>query len=78
MEDVQRWLRAGQLIVLGSTTYPGTTHELYRPMLEASGLQVSVDICLAFAPERIDPGNQEFELQQVPKVVGGETALCRV
>ncbi len=76
VEEVQRRLRAGQLIVLGSTTYPGTTHELYRPMLEASGLQVGQDICLAYAPERIDPGNQEFELQQVPKIVGGETPLC--
>ena len=76
VEDVQRRLRSGQLIVLGSTTYPGTTHELYRPMLEASGLRVGEDFCLAFAPERIDPGNQEFALNQVPKVVGGETEAC--
>ena len=76
VEDVRRNLRRGQLIVLGSTTYPGTTHELYRPILEESGLRVGEDFSLAFAPERIDPGNQSFSLAQIPKVVGGETGLC--
>jgi UDP-N-acetyl-D-glucosamine dehydrogenase len=76
VEEVRKRLRSGHLVVLGSTTYPGTTHELYRPMLEDSGLRVGEDFCLAFAPERIDPGNQQFAVHEVPKVVGGETALC--
>jgi UDP-N-acetyl-D-glucosamine dehydrogenase len=76
LEDICRVLRSGQLVVLGSTTYPGTTHELLMPMLESSGLRVGEDFSLAFAPERIDPGNQQFTLRQVPKVVGGETPLC--
>jgi UDP-N-acetyl-D-glucosamine dehydrogenase len=76
VEEVRRHLRSGQLIVLGSTTYPGTTHELYRPILESSGLEVGTDFCLAFAPERIDPGNKHFSFRTVPKVVGGETPLC--
>jgi UDP-N-acetyl-D-glucosamine dehydrogenase len=76
VEEVRRRLRVGQLIVLGSTTYPGTTHELYRPLLEESGLRVGEDFCLAFAPERIDPANKQFALRDVPKVVGGETELC--
>ena len=76
VEDIRKRLRAGQLVILGSTTYPGTTHELFRPLLEDTGLRVGVDFCLAFAPERIDPGNEQFEVHAVPKVVGGETALC--
>jgi UDP-N-acetyl-D-glucosamine dehydrogenase len=76
VEEVRRHLRSGQLIVLGSTTYPGTTHELYRPILESSGLEVGTDFCLAFAPERIDPGNKHYSFRNVPKVVGGETPLC--
>jgi UDP-N-acetyl-D-glucosamine dehydrogenase len=75
VEEVMTRLRPGQLIVLGSTTYPGTTHELYRPMLEASGLRLGVDFGLAFAPERIDPANRDYALNEVPKVVGGETEL---
>jgi len=76
LEEIRKRLRSGQLIVLGSTTYPGTTRELYLPMLESSGLRIGEDFCLAFAPERIDPANTEFALADVPKVVGGETALC--
>jgi UDP-N-acetyl-D-glucosamine dehydrogenase len=76
VEDIRKRLRAGHLIVLGSTTYPGTTSELYLPMLESSGLRLGHDFCLAFGPERIDPGNTRFELNEVPKVVGGETGLC--
>jgi UDP-N-acetyl-D-glucosamine dehydrogenase len=76
LEEIRRRLRAGQLIVLGSTTYPGTTHELFVPMLEDTGLRVGVDFSVAFAPERIDPGNQKFHVREVPKVVGGETPLC--
>jgi UDP-N-acetyl-D-glucosamine dehydrogenase len=76
LEDVRKRLRGGQLVILGSTTYPGTTHELFRPLLEGTGLRVGRDFSLAFGPERIDPGNQQFTVRQVPKVVGGETPLC--
>jgi UDP-N-acetyl-D-glucosamine dehydrogenase len=76
VEEIRRRLRTGQLVILGSTTYPGTTAELFVPMLEESGLRVGDDFCLAFAPERIDPGSQQIELRDVPKVVGGETPLC--
>jgi UDP-N-acetyl-D-glucosamine dehydrogenase len=76
LEDIRKRLRAGHLIVLGSTTYPGTTHELFVPMLESTGLRVGMDFSVAFAPERIDPANQEFRVHEVPKVVGGETPLC--
>jgi UDP-N-acetyl-D-glucosamine dehydrogenase len=76
VEEIRKRLRAGQLVILGSTTYPGTTHELFRPLLEATGLRVGVDFALAFGPERIDPGNRRYALREVPKVVGGETALC--
>ena len=70
-------LRAGQLVVLESTTYPGTTEEIVQPLLEeASGLVVGEDFHLAFSPERIDPGNTEFTLRTTPKVVGGATAGC--
>ncbi|MEE8581583.1 MAG: nucleotide sugar dehydrogenase [Myxococcota bacterium] len=76
LEDIRRRLRSGQLVILGSTTYPGTTEELFVPMLEETGLEVGVDFGLAFAPERIDPANREFALREVPKVVGGQTPLC--
>ncbi len=76
LEEIRRRLRSGQLIVLGSTTYPGTTEELFVPMLEETGLAVGKDFALAFAPERIDPANREFALREVPKVVGGQTPLC--
>ena len=76
LDAIRRRLRSGQLVILGSTTYPGTTHELFVPMLEETGLRVGHDFGLAFAPERIDPGNTRFRVREVPKVVGGETALC--
>lgn len=76
VEEIRKRLRGGQLVILGSTTYPGTTHELFLPLLEASGLRVGEDFALAFAPERIDPANKSFKVRNVPKVVGGETPLC--
>jgi len=76
IEQIRDRLHPGQLIVLGSTTYPGTTHELFVPVLEETGLVLGEDFCLAFAPERIDPGNDKFKVRNVPKVVGGETPLC--
>ncbi len=76
VEEVRKRLRAGQLVILGSTTYPGTTHDLFVPILEQSGLKCGIDFAVAFAPERIDPANKKFKVRNVPKVVGGETPLC--
>jgi nucleotide sugar dehydrogenase len=73
---VARNLRPGMLVVLESTTYPGTTDEIVRPILETSGLRAGVDFHLAFSPERIDPGNREFGPRNTPKVVGGHTPAC--
>src|SRR5204862_2870291 len=75
-EQVAARLRPGQLVVLESTTYPGTTDELLRPMFEARGAVVGKSLFLAFSPERIDPGNRRFKLREIPKVVGGATASC--
>jgi len=73
---VARHLRPGMLVVLESTTYPGTTDELVRPILEKSGLAAGTDFHLAFSPERIDPGNEHFGVRNTPKVVGGHTPAC--
>jgi UDP-N-acetyl-D-glucosamine dehydrogenase len=70
-------IRVGQLIVLESTTYPGTTQEVLLPRFEARGLGAGRDFFLAFSPERIDPGNTEWRLRDIPKVVGGLTPACR-
>ncbi len=75
--DIARHLRPGQLIVLESTTYPGTTEEVVLPRLAVGGLRVGEDFFLAFAPERIDPGNRHFAARNTPKVVGGVTPACR-
>ncbi|MBN1793535.1 MAG: nucleotide sugar dehydrogenase [Candidatus Omnitrophica bacterium] len=75
-EHISRWLRKGQLIVLESTTYPGTTEEIILPMLSQKGYTVGRDFFLAFSPERVDPGNTEFPPHKIPKVVGGVTAHC--
>jgi nucleotide sugar dehydrogenase len=69
-------LSPGTLVVLESTTYPGTTDEMILPILEESGLTAGTDFFLAFSPERIDPGNPEFSLRNTPKIVGGYTAAC--
>ncbi len=70
-------IRRGQLVVLESTTYPGTTQEVLLPRFEARGLEAGEDFFLAFSPERIDPGNKCFTLRDIPKVVGGLTPACR-
>jgi UDP-N-acetyl-D-glucosamine dehydrogenase len=75
-EDVAAGLRPGQLIVLESTTYPGTTDEVLLPMFQGRGLQVGQDFYLAFSPERIDPGNSAYRLKDIPKLVGGITQAC--
>lgn len=71
VEEIAKFLRAGQLVVLESTTYPGTTDEVVQPMLEAGGLKAGTDFFLAFSPERVDPGNATFHTANIPKVVGG-------
>src|SRR5690606_28339219 len=69
-------VREGQLYVLGSTTYPGTTDEVLRPILERGGLKAGRDFHLAFSPEREDPGNARFNTKTIPKIVGGHTPAC--
>jgi UDP-N-acetyl-D-glucosamine dehydrogenase len=69
-------LQAGQLVVLESTTYPGTTREKLLPILEETGLQAGTDFYLAFSPERVDPGNETYHLGNVPKIIGGLTPGC--
>ena len=71
VEGVAGTLRANQLVILESTTYPGTTDEVVQPMLEAGGLRADTDFFLAFSPERVDPGNVQFPTGKIPKVVGG-------
>ncbi|HYP01113.1 MAG TPA: nucleotide sugar dehydrogenase [Pyrinomonadaceae bacterium] len=71
--EIQKNLRRGQLIILESTTYPGTTDEVLLPMLEERGLRLDTDFLLAFSPERVDPGNPQFQTHNIPKVVGGST-----
>src|SRR5438094_7457469 len=75
-DTVARTARPGQVIVLESTTYPGTTRELLQPAMEERGLVVGRDIFLAFSPERVDPGNERYTTKNTPKVVGGITAAC--
>ena len=75
-DAVKQALRRGQLVVLESTTYPGTTRELMLPALEATGLKVGEDFFLAFSPERVDPGNAKWNTRNTPKVVGGITPAC--
>jgi UDP-N-acetyl-D-glucosamine dehydrogenase len=75
-EGILPRLRGGQLVVLQSTTYPGTTEEIVLPILERSGLRAGVEFHLAFSPERIDPGNQKWTAYNTPKVVGGVTPAC--
>jgi UDP-N-acetyl-D-glucosamine dehydrogenase len=74
--DIAKYLHEGMLIVLESTTYPGTTEEVLQPILEKSGLKAGVDFHLAYSPERVDPGNKHFNTKNTPKVVGGLTGEC--
>jgi UDP-N-acetyl-D-glucosamine dehydrogenase len=75
-DAIARYMHPGLLVMLESTTYPGTTDELVLPKLSAGGLQVGEDFFLCFSPERVDPGNQNFQTANIPKVVGGITAAC--
>ncbi len=74
--EVARHLHRGMLVILESTTYPGTTEELILPMLQETGMKVGRDFFLAFSPERVDPGNPHFGTRNIPKVVGGVTPTC--
>ena len=71
VDEIARHLHAGQLVILESTTYPGTVEEVVRPKLELAGLRAGVDFYLAFSPERVDPGNAKWNTRNIPKVVGG-------
>jgi len=75
-EAIREALRPGQLIILESTTYPGTTREVLLPILEGSGLRAGEDFNLCFSPERVDPGNQTWMIKNTPKVIGGLTGAC--
>ncbi len=77
VEVIAKYLQRGQMVVLESTTYPGTTREVVQPPLEASGLKAGKDFFLAYSPEREDPGNKSFSTGNIPKVVGGLSANCR-
>jgi UDP-N-acetyl-D-glucosamine dehydrogenase len=76
VRGIEPSLRPGQLIVLESTTYPGTTEEVVQPLLEARGLRAGHDFALAFSPERVNPGDREHPPARIPKVVGGLTPVC--
>lgn len=73
VQQIKKFLRPNQLIVLESTTYPGTTEEMLKPVLESGGLTCGKDFYLAFSPERIDPGNKKYPVCKIPKVIGGIT-----
>jgi UDP-N-acetyl-D-glucosamine dehydrogenase len=75
-QEIARHFHAGTLVILESTTYPGTTDEVVLPMLSRSGLEVGRDFFLCFSPERVDPGNPKFQTANIPKVVGGVTRAC--
>ena len=75
-DAIAKELRPGQLVILESTTYPGTTEEVVLPALEAGGLKVGDDFFLAYSPERVDPGNPKYSTKDIPKVIGGVTHRC--
>ncbi len=75
-QEIARYFHPGMLIILESTTYPGTTEEVVLPMLAQPGLEVGKDFFLCFSPERVDPGNPQYQTSNIPKVVGGVTAAC--
>ena len=76
LDEMIPFLHKRQLVVLESTTYPGTTEEIIKPRLEERGFKIGEDIYLAFSPERVDPGNKKYKISNIPKVVGGVTEEC--
>ena len=75
-KEISKYLHKGMLVVLESTTYPGTTEEVLKPILESTGLTCGEDFFLAYSPERVDPGNKFYNTKNTPKVVGGVTPTC--
>jgi UDP-N-acetyl-D-glucosamine dehydrogenase len=75
-QEIAKYIRPGTLVILESTTYPGTTDEVVLPMLAKEGFEVGSDFFLCFSPERVDPGNPKYKTQNIPKVVGGVTPVC--
>ena len=75
-ETLASRMRPGSLVILESTTYPGTTEEAILPALEKGGMRVGIDFCLCFSPERVDPGNTRYSTREIPKVIGGVTPHC--
>ena len=75
-QEVTKHFHPGMLVILESTTYPGTTNELMLPMFEQPGLKAGEDFFMCFSPERVDPGNAKFQTRNIPKVVGGITPAC--
>jgi UDP-N-acetyl-D-glucosamine dehydrogenase len=75
-QEIAKYFHPGMLVILESTTYPGTTEEVVLPMLAQNGLEPGRDFFLCFSPERVDPGNPNFQTRNIPKVVGGHTAAC--
>jgi UDP-N-acetyl-D-glucosamine dehydrogenase len=75
-QQIAKYFHKGMLVILESTTYPGTTYELVLPMLESADMKVGRDFFLCFSPERVDPGNRQYQTHNIPKVVGGCTAAC--
>ncbi len=78
VKAIVRYLQKGQLIVLESTTYPGTTRDVIMPLVESAGFIIGEDVFLAYSPERVDPNNKNFKASDIPKVIGGITEQCRV
>ncbi len=76
-EEIAKRLQPGQLVVLESSTFPGTTRDIVKPILEQSGLKAGVDFYLAYSPERVDPGNDKYPIESIPKVVGGISEKCK-
>jgi UDP-N-acetyl-D-glucosamine dehydrogenase len=74
--EISKYIKPGTLVVLESTTYPGTTEEIVKPILEGTGLKCGKDVFIAYSPERVDPGNKEYKTKNTPKVVGGITDNC--
>ena len=75
-QEIAKYFHPGTLVILESTTYPGTTDELMLPMFEEAGLKVGKDFFMCFSPERVDPGNPKYQTKNIPKVVGGITPAC--
>ena len=75
-EEIARYAHPGMLVILESSTYPGTTEEVLLPILEKKGMKVGEDFFLCFSPERVDPGNPRYQTKNIPKVVGGITPAC--